>query len=127
MLSDKTSSAIIAVSDLPRAKSFYGGVLGLASVEEDDEVIVYATGKTHLVVYRSAEAGTNRANAVVFDAAGDMETIVAALAAQGVTFEHYEMDGVEYRDGIHHAGGMKMVWFKDPDGNIIHVNDMPKP
>ncbi len=127
MLSDKTSSAIIAVSDLPRARTFYGEVLGLTPVEEDDEVTVYATGSTHLVVYRSEEAGTNRANAVVFDAAGDIEAIVAALAGRGVTFEHYEMAGVEYRNGIHHAGSMKMVWFKDPDGNIIHINDMPKP
>lgn len=127
MLSDKTSSAIIAISDMSRARAFYGELLGLVAVEDDDDVTVYATGDTHLVVYRSDEAGSNRANAVVFDAAGDIEAIVAALAAKGVTFEHYAMDGIEYRDGIHYSGGMKMVWFKDPDGNIIHINDMPKP
>ncbi|NDV88966.1 VOC family protein [Aurantimonas aggregata] len=125
MLSHKTSSAILAVSDIDRARAFYGATLGLSAVEDGGDVVVYRTGPTHLVVYRSEEAGTNRANAVVFDAASDIEAIVADMAQKGVAFERYEMDGTIYRDGIHHADGMKMVWFKDPDGNILHINDMP--
>jgi catechol 2,3-dioxygenase-like lactoylglutathione lyase family enzyme len=125
MLKDKSSSAIVAVSDIDRARSFYRDTLGLEIVEDDDMVIVFATGQTHLVVYKSDEAGTNRANAVVWDATGDIERIVADLAAKGITFERYDIEGTEYRDGIHHAGDMKMVWFKDPDGNILHINQMP--
>lgn len=127
MLSHKISSAILAVSDMDRAHAFYGGTLGLSVVDDGSDVAVYRTGSTHLVVYRSEEAGTNRANAVVFDAAGEIEAIVADLSGKGVSFEHYEMAGATYRDGIHHAGNMKMVWFKDPDGNILHINDMPAP
>jgi hypothetical protein len=48
--------------------------------------------------------------------------IAADLRAKGVGFERYEMDGVTYKDGIHDANGFKMVWFKDPDGNILHLN-----
>ncbi|EAU42873.1 hypothetical protein FP2506_08526 [Fulvimarina pelagi HTCC2506] len=126
MLNEKTSSAIVAVSDIDRARRFYETTLGLKCVEDGDSVMVFETGTTHLVVYRSDQAGTNRANAVVWDAAGDIDSIVADLASKNVAFEHYEMDGVEFRDGIHHAGDFKMVWFKDPDGNILHVNQMPK-
>jgi hypothetical protein len=45
---------------------------------------------------------------------------VSDLQAKGVVFEHYDsMD----RDGdIHRAGDFRMVWFKDPDGNILHLN-----
>ncbi|MEF2553283.1 VOC family protein [Aurantimonas sp. A2-1-M11] len=125
MLSHKPSSAILAVSDIDRARAFYGATLGLSAVEDSGDVVVYRTGPTHLVIYRSEEAGTNRANAVVFDAAGEMEAIVADLAQKGVAFERYEMEGATYRDGIHYADGMKMVWFKDPDGNILHINEMP--
>ena len=33
----------------------------------------------------------------------------------------FDMD----RDGdVHTGGNMKMVWFKDPDGNILHMNNM---
>ena len=125
MLKDRNSSAIVAVSDIARARRFYTQVLGLEPVgEEMDGVMVLRTGATHLVVYRSDAAGTNRANAVVWDAGDEIDAIVADLTAKGVVFEHYPEIG-EFRDNIHHADGMKLVWFKDPDGNILHVNQMP--
>lgn len=125
MLKDHDSSAILAVADLGRARAFYGGTLGLDLAEEgrEEEVLVYRTGATRLVVYRSDHAGTNRANAVVWDVGGELDAIVAALEAKGARFEHYpelgRLDG-----NIHHAGGMKLVWLKDPDGNILHLNAM---
>jgi hypothetical protein len=68
MLKDHDSSAIVAVSDLERARAFYGGMLGLEPADEGAEqgVLVYRTGGTRLIVYRSLEAGGNRANAVVW-------------------------------------------------------------
>lgn len=122
-LQAKSSSAIVAVHDLARAKHFYGDVLGLELSDDATEaVLVYKTGATHLVVYPSESAGTNRANAVVWGCGSDLDAITNALRAKGVTFEHYEMDGATYEDGIHNADGFKMVWFKDPDGNILHLN-----
>ena len=123
MLKDKTSTAIIAVSDIARATAFYRDVLGLEITDDSmGEVVVFRTGDTSLVVYRSEYAGTNKANAVVWDVGDEIDTIVADLAAKGVTFEHY--DGMELQGDIHVAGKMKMVWFRDPDGNILHLNNM---
>jgi len=125
MLKDHDSSAILAVSDLARARDFYGGVLGLELAEEGAEegVLVYRTGATRLVVYRSEYAGTNRANAVVWGVGEDIDAIVAALEAKGAAFEHYpdigRLDG-----NVHRAGPAKLVWLKDPDGNILHINNM---
>lgn len=125
MLKDSNSSAIVAVSDIARARRFYSDMLGLdLAGEEMGEVLVFRTGATQLVAYKSDAAGTNRANAVVWDVEGGIDAIVADLAAKGVTFEHYPEIG-EFRDNIHHADGMKLVWFKDPDGNILHINQMP--
>lgn len=122
MLRNKASSAIVAVRDIERARRFYSDTLGLELHEGMEGVLVYRTGTTHLVVYPSEEAGTNRANAVVWDCGADIEAITANLRDKGVAFERYEMDGVTYADGIHDANGFKMVWFKDPDGNILHLN-----
>jgi catechol 2,3-dioxygenase-like lactoylglutathione lyase family enzyme len=125
MLKDHDSSAILAVADLDRARAFYGETLGLDLADEGGEegVLVYRTGATRLVVYASDYAGTNRANAVVWGVGGDLDSIVAALEAKGAAFEHYpdigRLDG-----NVHHAGGMKLVWLKDPDGNILHINSM---
>ena len=122
-LKEKASSAIVAVSDIERARRFYSDTLGLELREDGMEgVLVYKTGATYLVVYPSELAGTNKANAVVWDCGPDIDAIVADLSAKGVTFERYEMEGVSYKDGVHDANGFKMVWFKDPDGNILHLN-----
>ena len=120
MLKDKDSAAIVAVTDVAKARQFYEQTLGLQLIRGDEDVLEFATGKTSLVVYVSDFAGTNKANAVVWGVGEEIEQIVADLAAKGGTFEHYE--GINLRGDIHHAGDFRMVWFKDPDGNILHIN-----
>jgi catechol 2,3-dioxygenase-like lactoylglutathione lyase family enzyme len=122
MLKDRNSSAIVAVADLGRARRFYEQTLGLTVANDMGEVLSFATGGTHLVVYRSNEAGSNRANAVVWGVGDEIETIVADLRRKGVHFEQYDMDGVQFAEGVHRAGDFRMAWFKDPDGNILHLN-----
>lgn len=123
MLKDKDSAAIVGVKDMARAKVFYGQTLGLEEAPgSSDNVALYTTGGTMLVVYPSEFAGTNKANAVVWGVGDEIETIVADLAGKGVTFERYDMDGATFKDGVHDAGGFRMAWFKDPDGNILHLN-----
>jgi catechol 2,3-dioxygenase-like lactoylglutathione lyase family enzyme len=125
MLKDHDSSAILAVADLDRARAYYGGTLGLDLAEEGAEqgVLVYRTGATRLIVYRSDHAGTNRANAIVWGVGGELDSIVAALEARGAAFEHYPELG-RLEGHVHHAGGMKLVWLRDPDGNILHLNSI---
>ena len=125
MLKDNDSSAIVAVSDIPRAKAFYGETLGLEMLSGNDEVLTFRTGATKLVVYRSPEAGTNRANAAVWSCREGLDEIMADLEAKGVSFEHYpQMAGVVLQGNVHHMGPMRLVWLKDPDGNILHLNNM---
>lgn len=120
MLKDKNSSAVVAVKDLARAKAFYSDVLGLNLADTAmDGVLGYRTGNTWLTVYRSDYAGTNRANAVVWDVGVEVDDIVADLKAKGVAFERY--DGMEHDGDVHVSGTLRMAWFKDPDGNILHL------
>ena len=125
MLKNHNSSAIVAVSDLDRARDFYGGTLGLQLDEEGTQegVLLYRTGSTRLGVYKSEYAGTNRANAVVWGVGDELDSIVAALEAKGVAFEHYPDLG-RLEGNVHVAGDCRLVWLKDPDGNILHINSM---
>ena len=125
MLKDRNSSAIVAVSDLERARAFYEDTLGLTRVpgEEEKGVLGFRTGDTGLIVYRSEYAGTNKANAVTWKMSGDLDETVRDLRAKGVTFERYDFPGMEWRDGVHEAGPVKLAWFKDPDGNILHLTE----
>jgi catechol 2,3-dioxygenase-like lactoylglutathione lyase family enzyme len=122
MLKDKNSSAIVAVVDLERACDFYSNVLELERIGKQAQVAEFRTGSTSLIVYESEFAGTNKANAVVWSVGEEIDEVVRALTAKGVVFEQY--DGMDYADGIHHDGAFKMSWFKDPDGNILHLNNM---
>ena len=126
MLKDHASSAIVAVSDYDRARHFYRDLLKLELVHEMDEgVMTFRTGATQLAVYVSDFAGTNQANAVVWSVGDDFDAIVSDLQAAGVHFEHYGNSKDMQQDGdIHRAGDMKLAWFKDPDGNILHINTM---
>ena len=123
MLKDQASSAIIAVKNLGRARAFYERTLGLeATPESNDQTVIFRTGLTKLVVYVSEFAGTNRANAVVWGVGDRLEAIAADLAEKGVVFERYDIPGATFREGVHASGDFRMVWFKDPDGNILHIN-----
>ena len=122
MLGDKDAAANIAVRDLETAKRFYQNTLGLAQVSvEGQEAIVFKSGNSTVIVYRSQYAGTNQATAMTWVVGEDIEEVVQQLKDKGITFEHYDMPGVTREEDIHVAGDMKVAWFKDPDGNILNI------
>ncbi|HEX7816638.1 VOC family protein [Dyella sp.] len=124
MLGDIDALPIVAVSDIGRARHFYESVLGLPLQDDHGEVLVFRTGATALVVYRSDEAGSNRGNAVVWACGEQIDAIVDDLRSKDVHFEHYPQLGLEWRDGVHWAGDKKLVWINDPDNNILHLHSM---
>ncbi|PAP76280.1 VOC family protein [Rubrivirga marina] len=125
MLGAYDSSAIVAVRDLDRARAFYGDLLGLdAEADAGTGVLLFKTGATTLVVYPSEEAGTNRANAVVFSGIADLDAVVGGLRDRGVTFEHYDLPGLTLDGDVHRRGDDGFVWFKDPDGNLLHLTTL---
>lgn len=125
MLANTEVSATIAVRDIAAARAFYGNTLGLqenpTGGDADGEVLSYLSGSSLLMVYRSEYAGTNRATSATWTVGDEIEEIVAALKAKGVAFEHYEMPGLRLAGDIHVGAGMKVAWFKDPDGNILSI------
>ena len=122
MLGNRDAVANVAVKNLETARKFYEGTLGLKPVDaEGDEVIVFKSGHTTLNVYRSQYAGTNKATAVTWTVGDDVEGVVRTLKSKGVTFEHYDMPDTKLNGDIHVFGDLKVVWFKDPDGNILNI------
>jgi catechol 2,3-dioxygenase-like lactoylglutathione lyase family enzyme len=124
MLEDKPVAATIAVSDMARARTFYEEVLGLAATQDLGEAVVYASGPSMVFMYASEFAGTNKATSATWGVGDDFDDVVQALRDKGVTFERYDDLPGTTRDGdVHTFGdsGMRGVWFKDPDGNILNV------
>ena len=127
-LSDSRVTAIVPVSDMETAKSFYEGKLGLSEHEDQpDGGRTYICGEgTRIHVYPSpANAGKSGATTAGWTV-DDVEGTVDELTARGVTFEQYG-DPFPFptnEKGISSMEGQSVAWLKDPDGNILALEDV---
>lgn len=123
-MADSEVRATIAVSDIDSAKAFYEGKLGLTAQEGGpDAVRVYACGNGSLLqVYASPDHAGKATATVASFSAPEFETQVDELLEAGVEFANYDAPGGDER-GIHTFGSHKVVWFEDPDGNVIAVDN----
>jgi catechol 2,3-dioxygenase-like lactoylglutathione lyase family enzyme len=117
--------ATIPVRSLAPAKAFYEDKLKLKRVSSDEEtgVATYRSGSSTLVVYQTEFAGTNKATAATWGLGDDFDASLSALQQAGVAFEHYDFPGGRRDGDVHLFGSFKAAWFKDPDGNILHINN----
>jgi catechol 2,3-dioxygenase-like lactoylglutathione lyase family enzyme len=125
-LSDGPVIPTLAVKDLKRAREFYEGTLGFKPGKDMGEGgVIYKAGKeTALLVYPSGSAGTNQATYAGFSV-DDIEETMTELREKGVKFEDYDFPGLKTENGVatYEEGGGKSAWFKDPDGNILALDE----
>jgi catechol 2,3-dioxygenase-like lactoylglutathione lyase family enzyme len=123
MLSRSKVHPTISVTDLARAKEFYGGKLGLktnGSVAEGH--IMYETGEgSYLMVFERSDP-PKAENTVASFTVDDAEATIQWLKSRGVVFEEYDFPGMKTENGIATVGDFKGGWFKDPDGNILAIS-----
>jgi catechol 2,3-dioxygenase-like lactoylglutathione lyase family enzyme len=120
MLGDNEVCACLAVKDAAAAATFYEETLGLKKGMSSPGGTFYMSGRGGVFVYPSEFAGSNKATAAAWTV-DDVEGMVEKLKAKGVTFEQYDMPGVERQGDVHVMGELKAAWFKDPDGNILNI------
>ncbi|HVM11843.1 MAG TPA: VOC family protein [Actinomycetota bacterium] len=111
----------LPAADLARAKEWYREKLGVTPAEELPEGLIYRTGGGRWDLYPSASADTNQATAatIIVD---DVDRVVDELTARGVTFERYDVPGLQTdARGVGVFETAKMAWFKDSEGNILAV------
>jgi predicted enzyme related to lactoylglutathione lyase len=124
MLNDSKVTANVPAADLERAKRFYEDMLGLTPVSEDPGGYIYqTTGGTTFFLYLTdyaGQAGHTIAQWHVKDIAAEVDE----LKAKGVTFEHYDMPGVEWDGDIATIPDLgRAAWFTDSEGNIMCIDD----
>lgn len=125
MLDKATVTANIPAADLGRARAFYADKLGLSPVQEMEGVMcVYRTAAGSVFsVYQTEYAGQAGHTIAQWHVA-DVEATVRDLKAKDVTFEHYDLPGVEWDNDVASMGGMgKAAWFKDSENNVLCIDD----
>jgi predicted enzyme related to lactoylglutathione lyase len=121
MLNQSKVEANIPASDLGRAREFYADKLGLTPSEEfGGEALAYRTeGGTPFNIYRTEYAGQAGHTIAQWHVA-DIESEVHDLKAKGITFEVYDLPGVQWDGEIATLEGMgRAAWFKDSEGNTM--------
>lgn len=121
MLGDHPITPVLLAKDLPAAREFYHGKLGLEIVTENEEAIVFKCGGgTHLDVTRST-VGTADEQTQASWQVPDLRAEVAELRARGVRIEDYDLPGLKTEDGIADIGFAWAAWIIDPGKNAIGI------
>ncbi len=124
MLGSAPVTPTLPSTDLKRSREFYEGKLGLSiDKETEDSISFKAGGGTKLYVYKRPPAPSEHTLAGF--SVGDLEATVDELSKKGVKFEKYDMPGLKTNEkGIatSEGEGVRAAWFKDPDGNILAID-----
>lgn len=125
MLNDSPVSAVLPSKDLEMSKDFYQNKLGLklTDMPMEDPLMFGAGQGTVLVVYKRAEGNQAEHTQAGFNVK-DIDGLMKELASKGVKFEDYDMPGFDKATHTMSYGAVKSAWFKDPDGNILALNQM---
>jgi catechol 2,3-dioxygenase-like lactoylglutathione lyase family enzyme len=108
-----------SVSDVAKAREFYGDTLGLKTSEADGLLTLHLAGDRDVIVYPKPNH-TPATYTILNFPVDDIDKAVEELTSRGVRFERY--DGLEQDEkGIHRTGGPLIAWFTDPAGNVLSV------
>lgn len=125
MLDASKAYSGFAVTNIDKAKQFYGDVLGLdigdLDVGAPVPLLELRLGDRQVLIYPKPDLEPANYTILNFPV-DDVEAAVDELGGKGVTFERYdEFDQDEKGiDRSGPAGGI--AWFKDPAGNILAVH-----
>ena len=110
--------ATVPVTDLDRAKTFYGDTLGLTFLWENPVAVRYRCGPaSEISVFKRPPVATE--HTLAHFEVDDIEATVEDLAGKGVEFLDYTKGPLTTTGHIARLGPARAAWFHDPDGNTL--------
>ena len=116
---------VLPATDIERAKRFYAEKLDLRPVSEDEAGVIYkAEGGTRFSLYPTPNPNRGGHTQMGFET-DNIEKTVGEMRAKGIKFEEYDMPGLKTVNGIAKTGSVRAAWFKDSEGNVLGVIELP--
>ena len=115
----------IYVHDLKKSSSFYSDIIGLDTIPEpfhDGKHVWFSIGdKSHLHVIQGATGvlSHEKNNHLCFSVAS-VENFISILDKNNIEYENWPG---QKKSITKRPDGVKQMWFKDPDGYWIEIND----
>jgi catechol 2,3-dioxygenase-like lactoylglutathione lyase family enzyme len=125
MLANHPIDVMILATDLGVAREFYSDRIGLEVLLESDDFLTFRCGGDSRLVVTRSSSGTSEPQTKASWRVDDLAAEVAELRSRGVQVEEYDEPGLKTVDGIAELGGIRGAWFKDPEGNILSVVQLP--
>jgi len=120
MLGSATITSLIGTTKPEVAKAFYGDVLGLKFISEDQFAAVFE-GKNMRIRVSTTPAVVPAPYAVLAFAVADMNAAVDGLAAKGVVFARFGFLPQDAKGVWSAPDGTKVAWFHDADMNLLSL------
>ena len=120
MLANSKLQTIIWTSRIAEAETFYRGTLGLTLRTKSDGALVFDVGGGDLRVSPIPSTAPGEHTVLGF-AVGDVDSAIVFLSARGVTVERFNGFPHEANGAVVTPEGNRVVWFRDPDGNILSI------
>ena len=125
MLKDQRTHTTLPAADLGRAKKFYAEKLGLTPATESPGSLFYVTAAGTRFIFYPTPNPTRAGHTQMGISVQDIEKTVSDLQGAGVSFEEYDFPGLKTEDGIAQTGDVRAAWFKDSEGNLIGIVQLP--
>jgi catechol 2,3-dioxygenase-like lactoylglutathione lyase family enzyme len=116
-------TTFVATTDPARAHAFYADTLGFTQIRDEHTALVFSLYGALLRVVK-VESFTAQPFTVLGWTVDDLVTEVLPLAQRGVVFERYPGLPQDENGVANFANGDRVVWFKDPDGNVLSVTQL---
>ena len=127
MLADMHVGAVIAVTDLARAREFYEGRLGLIGEATPGGWLLRGDGGSVAYLLPGISDAGSASWPVASFHVDDIRATVRDLRARGVSF--LGPDDLPFTldaDGISaDTSGLEVAWLRDPDGSVLTVFSAP--
>lgn len=123
MLKNSKASSGFSAGDIPKAKEFYAGTLGLDVSESHGLLTLSLAGGNNVLIYPKPNHVPATFTVLNFPV-NDVDLAVDELTKRGVRFEKYDLPDLKTdKKGVMRGNGPTIAWFKDPAGNILSVID----
>jgi catechol 2,3-dioxygenase-like lactoylglutathione lyase family enzyme len=126
LLTNALICATVATKNLRRAKRFYEETLGLkAAISDERRGVYFLAGAGTMLNLYEREHSTPESSVATF-LVENLDEVMSNLRNRGIAFEEYDMPDLKTKGGVYSdETGFKVAWFKDPDGNIIGIEQLP--
>jgi predicted enzyme related to lactoylglutathione lyase len=121
------SFASYSADDLPKAKAFYSGTLGLDVTEDQMGFLQVTLGNGGSLLIYGKDDHQPATFTVLNLVVEDLDVAIDELVAAGVKMEQYDLPGIKTDErGIARSDfSPPIAWFTDPAGNVIAVMSLP--